>query len=354
MDFSSLSVLALGMVFVPAAAAMAQDVVRKDRFVERPSGERIFLREVRPAEAGDRASRAVLLVHGARVPGIGSFDLTVPGGSLAADIAAAGYAVYLLDLQGYGQSSRPAAMGAPPENSPPLVRTADAVADIAAVIEAISGWSGDRQISLLGWATGGHWAGAYASRHPDRVENLIVYNSLYGGSSSHPTLGKGSPLEDPQKPGTFNAASFGGYRLNTRASLFTAWDSSIPIDDKAAWRDPAVASAYADAALASDETSATRNPATFRSPSGAMADSFELALDQRQWKASTLTMPVLVIRSKNDFWSRPQDARALADEAPRSELVEIDNATHFVHLDRDSSGRSAFLSAVLRFLDASG
>ena len=98
MDFSSLSALALGMVFMPAAA-MAQDVVRKDRFVDRPSGDRIFVREVRQAEAGDGASRAVLLVHGARVPGIGSFDLPVPGGSLAADIAAAGYAVYLLDLQ---------------------------------------------------------------------------------------------------------------------------------------------------------------------------------------------------------------------------------------------------------------
>jgi pimeloyl-ACP methyl ester carboxylesterase len=354
MDFSSLSALALGMVFMPAAAAMAQDVVRKDRFVERPSGDRIFVREVRRADARDGASRAVLLVHGARVPGIGSFDLPVPGGSLAADIAAGGYAVYLLDLQGYGRSSRPAAMEAPPEDAPPLVRTADAVADIAAVAEAISGWSGDPQISLLGWATGGHWAGAYASSHPDQVESLIVYNSLYGGSSSHPTLGKGSPLEDPEKPGTFNAASFGGYRLNTRASLFTAWDNSIPGDDKAAWRDPAVAAAYADAALASDESSANRNPPTFRSPSGAMADSFKLALDQRQWQASDLTMPVLVIRSANDFWSRPEDARTLAQEAPRSELVEIEDATHFVHLDRDSSGRAAFLSAVLRFLDASG
>jgi pimeloyl-ACP methyl ester carboxylesterase len=85
-----------------------------------------------------------------------------------------------------------------------------------------------------------------------------------------------------------------------------------------------------------------------------MADSFELALDQRQWQASDLTMPVLVIRSANDFWSRPEDARTLAREAPRSELVEIEDATHFVHLDRDSSGRAAFLSAVLRFLDASG
>jgi pimeloyl-ACP methyl ester carboxylesterase len=185
------------------------------------------------------------------------------------------------------------------------------------------------------------------------VERLIVYNSLYGGSARHATLGSGSPLEDRENPGTFNVGSFGAYRLNTRASLFTAWDRSIPVEDKAAWRDPAIASAYADAALASDETSETREPPSFRSPSGAMADSFELALDRRQWSAADLTIPVLVVRSGRDFWSRPEDAETLVAEAPRADLMEIPNATHFVHLDRDHAGRAAFLSAVTSFLGGS-
>jgi pimeloyl-ACP methyl ester carboxylesterase len=230
------------------------------------------------------------------------------------------------------------------------MRTDDAVADIAAAMDAIIKWSGDTQVSIVGWATGGHWAGAYAAKYPQAVDRLVLYNTLYGGTSEHRTLGHGSPLEDPDKPGSFNVSAFGGYRLNTRASLFPAWDNSIPVADKTSWRDETLAEAYADAALASDATAINRHPPSFRSPSGAMADSFELAIGKQQWSASGLGIPVLIVRSGRDFWSRPQDAQAIAADAPQAELVTISEATHFVHLDRDHAGRAAFLAAVTRFL----
>ena len=333
-----------------AAFASEPTPVRQDRFVELPSGERLFVREVRRPEAPATPKSAVLLVHGARVPGIGSFDLPVAGGSLAADLAAAGHPVYILDLRGYGRSSRPAAMSQPASSSAPLMRTDDAVADIAAAVAAIAEWTGDPQVSLVGWATGGHWAAAYAVKHPKSVERVVLLNTLYGGSNEHKTLGFGSPFENPQAPGTFNEAAFGGYRLNTRESLFPAWDGSIPVADKNSWRDERVAAAYGDAALASDESSGTRTPPSFRSPSGALANSFELAIDRRQWSAAALKMPVLVVRSGRDFWSRPEDAEAIAREAPKAELLKIPDATHFVHLDRDIAGRDAFLTAAKRFL----
>lgn len=339
----------LALAAVPAIAA-EPEIRRRDRHLELASGERLFLREVRGVDRSDGGRSAVLLLHGARVPGLGSFDLQVPGGSLAADLAAAGHAVYILDLRGYGASSRPAAISRPSEASAPLIRTDDAVADIAVAVDAIGQWSDMAKVDLVGWATGGHWAGAYAARNPGRVGRIVLYNTLYGGSDAHKTLGKGSPLDDPKQPGSFNAAAFGGYRLNTRASLFPAWDGSIPLADKSAWRDPRVAEAYARAALASDETSAQRQPPSFRAPSGAMADSFELALGRRQWQASALSMPALVIRSGRDFWSRAEDAEAIAREAPQAELVTLPEATHFVHLDRDEAGRAAFLAALLRFL----
>lgn len=344
-------VLAAAMMAAAPVPAGEPDLVRADRFVELPTGERLFVREVRRPGAASEAKSAVLLIHGARVPGVASFDLPVAGGSLAADIAADGHVVYVLDLRGYGASSRPVAMDRPPDKSAPLMRTEDVVADISAAVDGIAKWSDVSRISLVGWATGGHWAGAYASRFPQTVDRLILYNTLYGGSDQHPTLGTGSPLENPDRPGTFNVHAFGGYRLNTRPSLFTAWDDSIPAADKAQWRDPAVAAAYGDAALASDETASTRQPPSFRSPSGAMADSFELAFDRRQWSAAALTMPVLVIRSGRDFWSRPEDAKTIVDEAPKAERLNIPDATHFVHLDRDAAGRGVFLDAVKRFFD---
>lgn len=341
------------LVATGAAFAAETDVVRTDRLIGLPSGEHLFVREVRAPGPPAGINSAVLLVHGARVPGVASFDLPVPGGSLAADLAAAGHLVYILDLRGYGASSRPGAMDRSPSDAAPLMRTEDAVADIAAVVDAILAWSGDTQVSIVGWATGGHWAGAYAAKHPQEVGRLVLYNTLYGGASEHGTLGHGSPLEDPRAPGNFNAAAFGAYRLNTGASLFPAWDNSIPVADKASWRDPRVAQAYAEAALASDVTATGRQPPSFRAPSGAMADSFELAIGKRQWSAAALAMPVLVVRSGGDFWSRPQDAQAIAEEAPHAELVTIPEATHFVHLDRDHAGRAAFLTAVTRFLEPS-
>ena len=346
--FRSAVIVTLALAGTIGTAASA-DVKRTDRFVELSDGERLFIREIkRPGEVPGRS--AVLLMHGARVPGLASFDLPVEGGSLAADLAAEGHQIYILDLRGYGASSRPPAMDGPPEGGVPLARTADAVADISAAVDAITGWSGDGQVSLVGWATGGHWVGAYASENPEKIERAVFYNTLYGGSDEHPTLGRGSPLDDRENPGTFDAAAFGAYRLNTRESLFTAWDKSIPAADKAQWRDPSVTKAYGDAALASDPTSAERNPPSFRAPSGAMADSFELALDRRQWDASALSMPVLVILSQLDFWSRSADAETIVKEAPNAQLVTIPDATHFVHLDRDRAGRATFMSALLRFL----
>lgn len=73
---------------------------REDFRIPADQGIEIFVREVRPA-AGELASgAAVLLLHGARVPGLASFDLPVHGGSLAADLAAAGHVVYILDARG--------------------------------------------------------------------------------------------------------------------------------------------------------------------------------------------------------------------------------------------------------------
>jgi pimeloyl-ACP methyl ester carboxylesterase len=341
---------ALGVIIAAMTPALAygDQLMRKDRFVALANDERLFIREVRgPGAAG---TSAVLLIHGARVPGIASFDLPVPGGSLAADLAALGHIVYVLDLRGYGASSRPAAMDRPPGDAPPLMRTDDAVADIGAAIDAIATWSGDRRPSLLGWATGGHWAGAFASRHPEKVARVVLYNSLYGGSDQHRMLGRGTANEDPERPGHLNVKAIGAYRASTRESLFPAWDKSIPVDDKSTWRDPVVANAYAEAALESDPTSTTRTPPSFRAPSGALADSFELALDRRQWSAARLTMPVLVIRSENDFWSRPADADAIVAEAPNARLVTIPRGTHFTHLERPEAGRRQFLAALEAFL----
>jgi pimeloyl-ACP methyl ester carboxylesterase len=338
----------LAAVLILSSLVADAQLTRRDHRIASEPGVRLFVREVRTA-----SSRApILLIHGARVPGVGSFDLQVAGGSLAADLAQRGFRVYVMDVRGYGRSDRPREMSQPPDSNPPLVRSNVAIRDIGAAVGWIRKQTGLKP-ALLGWATGGNWAGYYASLHSDDIAAVVMLNSLYGGSNKHESLGRGTPMEDPQRPGQFNARENGAYRLSTAASLLTAWDRSIPLDDKSKWRDPDVARAYQEAALASDPQSKQHQPPAFRAPSGALEDSFYQALGQRLWHASFIRVPTLVIRSEHDFWSRAEDADALNAElthAPRKKVLTLPGATHHVHLDRPDRGRGQLLKEVMEFL----
>jgi len=209
------------------------------------------------------------------------------------------------------------------------------------------------KVALLGWATGGLWAGHYTTMNPEKVSVLMLYNTIYGGGSNHSTLGSGTNMEDPERPGRFNETEFGAYRLNTAASLLPSWDSSIPVEDKSEWRDPLVVEAYVKESMASDETSEDRVPASFRSPSGAMEDTYYVASGRQLWDASLIKVPTLVIQSENDFWSRNEDRDRLVQQLIHSPFVKevlIEDATHFVHLDRPEKGRDRFIKEVVQAL----
>ena len=332
-----------------------QSISRHDFFVDSEPGIRLFVREVLADAPKQNQPTAILFVHGARVPGLASFDLDGPGGSLAADLAARGFVVYVMDVRGYGASSRPPEMEQPPSAHPPLVRSNEAARDIGAVVDSICARRHVSRVALFGWATGGQWAGYYASLRPEKVSALILLNSLYGGSSQHSMLGHGSSMEDPNHKDRFNQADCGAYRLNSVESLFGLWDRSIPSQNKAAWRDPAIAEAYARAALSSDPQSNSHVPPSFRSPCGALEDSFYLAIGRQLWDSSFVTAPILILASERDFWSRPKDRQALAEAATRSpnvRTVVLPNATHFVHLDHPEHGRTRLLDEVSSFLSA--
>jgi pimeloyl-ACP methyl ester carboxylesterase len=334
------------------ASAQPVQIRRQDFFVPEGGGIKIFVHEVTTPNLA-KTSPALLLIHGARVPGIASFDLDVPGGSLAADLAERGLAVYVMDISGYGASTRPKEMDVPPVNKAALVRTNQAAADIDAVVDWIRIRREIPRVALFGWATGGQWAGYYASVFPEKVSALIMLNSLYGGSSVHPLMGHGSDMEDRDHPGQFNREGCGNYRLNSEKSLFGVWDRSISIENKDAWRDPAVAKAYGAAALASDPTSEKRQPPSFRSPCGALEDSFYLATGRQLWDASLITAPTLVVASERDFWSRIEDRELLQKHlvhAQRIKVVVLKNATHFVFLDRPEHGRNELIEEVVGWL----
>jgi pimeloyl-ACP methyl ester carboxylesterase len=332
--------------------AATPSVERTELSTQSVDGVRLAIREVRPARPRPGVD-PVILLHGARVPGIGSFELPVPGGSLAADLAERlGARVYVPDVRGYGRSGRPAAMERPASESRPLSRSSEVVRDVDAVVRKVLARTGARQVTLLGWATGGLWAGQYAALWPERVGHLVLLNALYGGSAVHPTVGPGSPIADPKQPDRLSP-DLGGYARADAAGLLRPWDHS-PGTDATRRRDPAIAEAYVREALASDPEAGTTSPPSMRAPLGALEDSFVQASGRRLYDAGSITAGVLLVRGANDFWSRPEDVQAFAHDATRARSVrvlEIPGASHFLHLERAEAGRASFLDAVAEALE---
>lgn len=302
----------------------------------------------RVAPAGVAPGEPIVMVHGAGGGGVASFDLDVPGGSLAASFARAGHAVYVMDVRGWGGSTRPPALAAPPAANPPAVTSAEAVADISAVVAEVRRRHGGVRVALFGWATGGHWAGMFAAREPAAVGHLVMLNALYGATGPWSLR---AALEDPARPGELGPLD--AYALRPAPGLVARWEATIPVADKDRWRDPRIAAAYTAATLGADPTSTSRTPPSVRVPSGPLADSFALATGHKLWDAAAVTAPTLIIRGALCFWSRPDDVAALRRElthAARVEVLELPAATHFVFLDRAAHGRDQLVSTTLAFL----
>ena len=162
----------LGLALSRTAGAQIQ---RQDFLI--PGGvRRLHVREVR--DHHNAKPRNLILLHGGGLGGLPSFDLPVAGYSLAADFAKRGFRVFVMDVRGCGSSTKPLEMDQPPQNSAPLVSTKEAADDI----ETVVGWVVRRthkKTALLGWASGGHWACAYASRGPAALSAIILLNTLY-------------------------------------------------------------------------------------------------------------------------------------------------------------------------------
>ena len=109
-------------------------------------GIEIYVRNKRPAEMTSfRPERTLLYVHGATYPSETAFDLKLDGLSWMEYIASRGYDVWLLDLRGYGKSTRPAEMADKPEANPQKIR--ERLLEHEVMVEKMSGEVQDVEVS---------------------------------------------------------------------------------------------------------------------------------------------------------------------------------------------------------------
>jgi pimeloyl-ACP methyl ester carboxylesterase len=157
--------IAVTLAFVALAFAAAAESADLQRHTVEVDGHPIALWE----KSAPGADEPVLLVHGRTWSALPDFDLQVEGEdlSLMDGLVEAGYAVYAVDLRGYGETPRDDSGWLTPN------RAAD---DVAAVIEWISSrqnWSG--MPHLFGWSMGSTISQLMVQRHPGRVSSLTLF-----------------------------------------------------------------------------------------------------------------------------------------------------------------------------------
>jgi pimeloyl-ACP methyl ester carboxylesterase len=296
----------LGLVAVLGAAALScqsatAEIVRRDFTVTSADGFKIFVREVRDtAASSDRGP--MLLINGGRPGVLASWDVNAPASSTAEELAKAGHHLYLMDVRGFGRSQFPVEMTDGRFEAPVAVRSNEAVRDVAAVVGEIKRENADdNRLAAMGWATGSQWLGHYASLYPDQISHLIYYNGAYGGPGGGWRLQ--NEFGDPERPAELDYRRLGAYQLASADDLAARWRQD-GIDSTFLDR-------YAALAMEGDKTANERDPPSFKYPSGPFEDTLKMVNGWQIFDASFIRSHVLILRSGNDFWSRPIDGHTL-------------------------------------------
>lgn len=325
------------------AFPLAAETVRHDFTITSKDGLKIFIRELYDTTASTERG-PLLMVNGGRSGVLASWDVDAPGTSVAQEIARAGHKVYLMDVRGFGRSEFPAEMKNTSEarKGPVAVRSNEAVRDIAAVVQEIRlRHPGDDRLVAIGWATGSQWLGHYASLYPEYLSHLIYYNAAYGGPAG------GWPLQkefgDPLHPAELNRSRISAYRFATSEDLAGRWRTE--------GIDSAFLTRYIQLSMEGDATANTRQPPSFRFPSGPTADTLKMVNGRQIFDASFIRAHTLILRSEHDFWSRPVDVTTMLSHltnAASAGATELAGTSHYVHL-QPGPGRQKFLNAILTF-----
>lgn len=218
-------------------------------------GIQLFVRNKRPKDLAVSADRILLYVHGATYPSETAFDLQLDGMSWMDYIAAHGWDVWLVDLRGYGRSTRPPEMDQAARDNAPIVNTEIAVRDAGAAVDFILKRRGASRVNLLGWSWGTSIMGAYAAANNEKVGRLVLYAPLWLRDTPS-LIGGDGPL--------------GAYRTVNKANAKKRWLAGVPEDKQADLIPAGWFEAWSDATWETDPRS--RESGLLRAPNGIIQD----------------------------------------------------------------------------------
>ena len=320
----------------PASLTMKEEMIPSVA-----AGLKIYLRNKhREDQTKFRPEKTVLFVHGSTYPAETSFDLPLGGMSWMDYIARDGSDVWLLDLRGYGRSDRPKEMDEPADAHEPLMRTPDAVEDVASAVSHILKERSIDKLNLIGWSWGTTIMGSYTTTHNDKVAKLVLYAPQW--LRTEPSLtDKGGPL--------------GAYRVVSVAEAKERWLKGVAADQRdtlipAGWFEQ-----WAAATFNTDPWARAQEPKKLRAPNGTVADSRDYwAVGKPKYDPADIKVPTLVIHAEWDGDLPSPMAHAVFSRlknAPWKRFVEIGEGTHTVIMEKN---RMQLFREVQLFLNDSG
>lgn len=144
--------------------------------------------------------------------------------------------LYLVDMRGYGRSTRPPEMEQPAHLNAPIVRADTAIRDVGSAVDFILRRRGIEKLNLLGWSWGTALMGGFTAASNDKVNKLVLYAPQWMRTTPS--------LSDPR-------GELGAYRL-VSAAAHARWLAGAPEDKKATLIPPGWFEAWADATFATD------------------------------------------------------------------------------------------------------
>ena len=308
--------------FAPPSAHAQRIIVETFMIPAADSGIQLYVRNKRLEGTNSfPGERVVLFVHGATYPSETFFDIDLPGGSWADLTARRGYDVYLVDVRGYGGSTRPSSMDAPPAENPPFATTAEAIKDVGSAVDFILRRRGISKLNLVGWSWGTTIMGGYTTVNNEKVNKLALY----------------APLWLLREPPPFSGS--GAYRTASREAVRARGIRGIPAQrveeiSPTAWFD-----LWWQATLATDPIGAKQTPPVIRAPNGVLKDIAEyLGVGKAIWDPEKVRVPTLLILAE---WDQDvplymaQEVFSKLVNAPYKRHVVIGEGTHTVALEKN-------------------
>jgi pimeloyl-ACP methyl ester carboxylesterase len=332
--------IAACLAIAPSAAATdAKLVVEEFMVASGDPGISLYVRN-KHAEGVSRfpAEKILLYVHGATYPSETAFDLPLNGLSWMEYIAQRGYDVYLVDVRGYGRSTRPPEMEQPAAENEPIVHTSTAVKDVASAVDFIRKRRGVDKINLLGWSWGTSIMGWYTAQNNAKVNKLVLYAPQWIRTTASLVT---------TAPGKLAA-----YRTVSRDAAKARWLTGVPEDKKATLIPPGWFEAWADATFATDPVGAKQNPPALRAPNGVVADGNAYwSAGKPLYDPGEIRVPTFLAHAE---WDADLPSYMLyayfekLSHAPYKRYVQIGEGTHTVIMEKN---RLQLFQAVQQFLD---